>query len=364
MDGWAVRASEVADASAERPAALAVAGFETHAGDAAGALPEGRCSWIATGAPLPSGADAVVPREDARRVDGGRVSILRAPRGRGAFVRRRGDDWGEGETVLAVGTRLGPGGVALAASCGAASLAVYRRPVVGVLATGDELCEPGEPLRPGAIRESNRLLLAGLVRAAGALPVDLGIVRDEREATVRALDDALALHDLVLTAGGASVGERDFVRDALVSLGAAPRFFGVAVKPGKPLAFAVKERAGGGRSACIVLPGNPASALVSCHLFVAPAIRRLTGRADVEPPSLAATLAADAAAAPERRTYVRARLVAGERGLLARPLSRQASGSVRSNALANALVVLEAGERRREGESVRVEPLFGEGEWG
>jgi molybdopterin molybdotransferase len=312
---------------------------------------------------LPTGADTVVPREDARREPDDHVSFHHAPRGVGAFVRRKGDDWAEGEELLAPGVRLGAGAVALAASCGAVDLAVFRAPRVALIATGDELIEPGTSLRPGTIRESNRLMLGGLARSLGALPVDLGIVPDDREATVRALDAALSLYALVLTIGGASVGERDFVRDALSALGSSPRFFGVAIKPGRPIAMALRERSDGGLSACIVLPGNPASALTGFHLFVAPAIRRLQGCARVDPPFLMAMLETDARAAPERRTYLRARLRSAEAGLSVLPLSRQASGSVRSNALANALIVLEAGERRARGERVRVEPLLGEGGW-
>jgi len=367
MDGYAVRAAEVARASAESPVRLPIA-FETHAGDARGALEPGHVSWIATGASLPQGADAVVPREVVLREAGDAAgapgaAIFRAPVVRpGAFVRRAGDDWSAGETLLAPGAHLGPAVLALAASAGAAELTVRRRPTVGLLATGDELREPGRddaPLPPGAVRESNRIMLGGLATALGAAVTDLGIVRDDLAATTRALDDALLRFDLVLTIGGASVGERDLVRPALAALGCAPRFMGVAVKPGKPLALAVRERPDGTRGVCIVLPGNPASALTGFHLFVAPALRRLLGHEAVEPAALDAVLASDAAGSPDRRTYLRARLTLGAGGLRARPLARQASGSVRGNAEANALVVLEAGARKRAGESVRVEPLPG-----
>ncbi len=354
MDGYAVRSVDVAAATEAAPAVLPVA-FEIHAGGgpAGQALPAGAAAWIATGAPLPVGADGIIPREwtspdAARRA----VRVNRPAAGPGVYIRRRGEDYAPGEVVLAAGTPLTPGRVALAASAGAAALAVRRRPRVAILATGDELLEPGTPLRPGFIRESNRLLLAGLVAAAGGEPFDLGIVRDDLDETVRALDRALG-YDLALTSGGASVGEHDFVRQALERLGAPPRFWRVNLKPGKPLAFAVR-----GAAAAFALPGNPNSARVTFHLFVAPAIRALAGRADVEPLALEATLEEDFEAAPDRRTYARARLRAGPVGaLLVRPLPRQASGSVRSLAEANALLVLPEGARAAAGSRVRGEPL-------
>jgi molybdopterin molybdotransferase len=297
-----------------------------------------------------------VPREWTRSRSG-RVAVSKPSSG--LFIRRAGDDWAAGEEVLAAGAVLTPGRVALAASCGAADLEVRRRPRVAILATGDELVEPGAALRPGAIRESNRLLLAGLVREAGGEPEVFAIVPDEREATERAIAGALERHDVVVTSGGASVGEKDFVAAALARIGAPPRFHGVAVKPGKPLAFATRERPGGAAPVAIfALPGNPASAFVSFHLFVGPALRRLSGRRDLEPLALEAAAAASLdAGASSRRTYVRGQVRVRGGALVAAPLARQASGSVRSLAEANALIVLDPGARVERGAPVRVEPI-------
>lgn len=365
MDGYAVRAADVAAASEARPVVLPV-----EAGLFAGTAPArplapGRAVRIMTGAPVPAGADAIIPREWTRE-RAAEVEVLRPAAAPGTFIRWRASDYDAGEEVLRPGTRLGPAMVGLACSAGAASLTVFRRPRVALLATGDELLEPGAPLVPGAIRESNRFLLAGLAAAAGGEPLDLGIARDEPADLEAKLRAAFETADVVVTTGGVSVGERDLVRATLAKIGVESRFWKVAAKPGKPFAFGLF-----GAKATFGLPGNPASALVTFHLFVAPALRRLQGAARVEPLALEAVLDAEATAPPDRRTYLRARLRVGpDGGLRVRPLANQAAGAIRTLALANALLVVpeEAG-RLAAGTRARVEPLdwpdpAGEGEGG
>jgi molybdopterin molybdotransferase len=353
MDGYAVRAADVAGAGPERPATLAVVA-EVHAGEAPAlpALAPGRAARIMTGAPLPPGADAVIPREWTRE-RGAEVDILRPSAGPGVFIRRAGDDYRPGDRLLEPGTRLSPGAIGLAASAGAARLAVHRRPRVALLATGDELLEPDRDLRPGAIRESNRLVLAALARAAGGEPEDIGIARDAPEDLEAKLRAALEAGDVVVSSGGVSVGERDLVRATLARCGVESRFWRVALKPGKPLAFGML-----GPKPVFGLPGNPASSLVTFHLFVAPAIRRLSGLARVEPLALEAVLDEPASAPPDRRAYLRAVLRAAPSGLRVRPLPQQAAGAVRSLAAANALLVLPEGTGTLPaGARARVEPL-------
>ncbi|GIW71628.1 MAG: molybdopterin molybdenumtransferase MoeA [Planctomycetota bacterium] len=358
MDGYAVRHAEVSAATASRPVELAVA-FAVAAGAPPPApLPPGAAARVLTGAPLPPGADAVVPQEwtlplePAPAAAGGpacpqRIRILQPPPGPGAFVRPRAEDFAAGETVLQPGIRLGPGEVALAAAAGAVELEVGRRPRVALLATGSELLPPGAAWRPGAVRESNRFLLEGMLARAGAEVEDFGIVPDEPAAVRAGLVAALAAADLVLSTGGVSVGSTDFVKAEAEALGLVRRFWRVRVRPGKPLYFAVPPGgpSGAGRRAALLgLPGNPASVLVSLVLFALPAVAWLQGAREPAPRRTSAVLAAPAHAPAGRRTYLRARAwLDGAGRLCAQPLARQASGSVRAVAETNAL--LEIGEQ-------------------
>lgn len=353
MDGYAVRAADVARAEASRAVTLEVAlDIPAGAAPARDGLAAGKAARIMTGAPLPPGADAIIPREWTRE-RGAHVDVLQPAGPPGAYIRKEGSDYRAGELVLAPGLRLSPAAVGLAASAGAARLRVHARPRVGILATGDELVEPGEPLRPGTIRESNRLVLAGLAAQAGAIPRDFGIARDEPHDLESRLRAALEESDVVVTSGGVSVGDRDLVRATLARIGVESRFWQVAVKPGKPLAFGML-----GRRAVFGLPGNPASSLVTFHLFVAPAIRRLSGLLGVSPIAVEATLETEAKAPPDRRAYLRAHLSTGPAGLRVRAAKNQAAGALRSLAEANALLVVPEGAGTLPaGARVRVEPL-------
>lgn len=272
MDGYAVRSSDTAGAGADHPATLAVAGSI-----AAGAPPEppveaGHAVRIMTGAPIPPGADAVVMVELTEPDGDDRVRIL-APAQPGLNVRPAGDDIARGQTVFPAGTALTPAHLGVAASLGATELDVHRRPRVGVLSTGDELVEGSAPLHPGQIRESNRALLLGLTAQLGCVAVDLGIARDTETEIDSAIGAAVASCDAVLTSGGVSVGDFDYVKVVLDRLsGGEMRWMQVAVRPAKPFAFGLV-----GHTPVFGLPGNPVSAGISFELFARPALRQMMG---------------------------------------------------------------------------------------
>lgn len=330
MDGYAVRAADVADA----PATLRVSGDIPAGHPATHALEPGTAMRIMTGAFVPEGADTVVQVE---LTDGGleRVTIREALRA-GSNIRRRGEDVRAGDVVLRSGLRIGPAEIALLAGAGRTRVAVGRRPEVAILSTGDELIEAGDAVAPGKIVNTNAHLLAALVREAGAIPRPLGIVRDTREATIAAFERAAA-SDFVISSGGVSVGAYDFVKDALDALGAETKFWRVAMKPGKPV---VLSRLRG--RLVFGLPGNPVSCFVAFHLFVAPALRKAMGQeTPVFPATVMARLTARVRGAAERRVYARVHVEPREGELVAVPLASQSSGALTSMRGANGLAVIE-----------------------
>ncbi len=359
MDGYALRATDVSSASAGEPVALRVVADVPAGWWFEAEIAPVEAVRIMTGAPVPRGADAVVPVEDTRSEARDRVAILRPARA-GAFIRRRGEDFGSGVEVLAAGVPIGPATVALLAAAGLDRARVARRPRVAVIGTGDELVDPAaaEPLRPGQVRSSNNLLLAGLLERAGAEPVDLGIVRDEPRHTEEALERAFGAADAVVTSGGVSVGERDFVKGALERLGATLDFWQVRMKPGKPIVFGRRDG-----KPFFGLPGNPASTFVTFFQLVRPAIHKMQGRHDFALPLPSVRAIADevAAAPPGRRAYLRARatLDARDGRFHVRLAGSQAAGAVRSLALANAFLVIpeEGSGRVAAGDDVQVELL-------
>jgi molybdopterin molybdotransferase len=326
MDGWALRA---ADAARGR---LPIAGVR-FAGAAPGEpLPPGSAVRIFTGAPLPPGADCVVKQEDALQ-DGGVVVISSGPAA-GDFVRPAGEDARAGEVALPAGLPIGPAEIGHAAALGRTHLLVHRRPRIALLATGDELGAVSEPPREGVIFESNSHALAAAARLAGGIPVPLGIARD-RPGEIEALVAAAAgRFDALLTTGGASVGERDLVKDSLRDLGAEERFWRVAMKPGKPFGL---FRLGG--VPVFLCPGNPASASVTFEVFVRPALRRLAGLPGHGRVELRVPLAAPARKPAELAVFVRGNLVDG--AFVASPF--QSSGLTRSLVGQGALAILPAG---------------------
>ena len=330
MDGYAVRAADIADA----PVTLRVSGDIPAGHPAASALEPATAMRIMTGAFVPEGADTVVQVE---LTDGGldRVTITRALK-QGSNIRRRGEDVRAGDVVLRSGLRIGPAEIALLAGAGRTRVSVGRRPEVAILSTGDELIEAGAAAAPGKIVNTNAHLLAALVREAGAIPRPLGIVRDTRDATIAAFDRA-AESDFVISSGGVSVGAYDFVKDALDALGAETKFWRVAMKPGKPVVLSrLRDRLVFG------LPGNPVSCFVAFHLFVAPALRKAMGQgARVFPTVVTARLTARVRGAAERRVYARVHVEPGSGELVATPLASQSSGALTSMRDANGLAVIE-----------------------
>ena len=345
MDGYAVRAADTGSG------ALTIVG-EVAAGEVAQTpLIAGRAMGITTGAALPDGADAVLRVEDAV-VEGDRLSAS-GPLAPGTAVRYRGEDVARGEVLAAAGSVLGVQHVTALASAGVGSVSVHRRPVVHVVATGTELLEVGAPPEPGRIHESNRLTLALLAEQAGAEVVVHPVVPDDPEATVAAIDSALA-GDVLLVSGGVSVGPHDHVKPALQELGVEELFWRVRLKPGKPLWV-------GRRDATLVfgLPGNPLSTVACFLLFVGPALRRLQGERDAAPAFVPARLAVPAGPADGRTTLLTARLARGSDGVLeATPTEGQGSHLTGALAASDGFVVMpHAAGEQPAGAAVQALPL-------
>ncbi len=351
MDGYALRAADTSGATEAAPAELAVAG-ESRAGHPSTAvLGAGEAIQISTGAMVPAGADAVVRVEDT---DGGAETVaVRVEVGLGNDIRRAGEDIAAGARVLAAGTQVGPAEAGVLAAVGRAEAACAIRPAVTVLTTGDELQEPGEPLRPGGIRNSNLHSLAALVERSGARLAAAEIVPDDHARTRDALERALA-GELTVISGGVSVGEHDHVRPALAELGVEQVFWGVALRPGKPTYFGTTP--GGGL--VFGLPGNPVSAIVTFMLFVHPAIRRLLGAHDPAARRATAILDERYAKAPGRAHVIRCRLELADDGWHARPTKDQGSHVLTSMLGADALAIVPSGASDVEaGERVEIELL-------
>lgn len=346
MDGFAVVAADTVDA----PTVLLVVGESRAGRPARVALTPGHAIRISTGAMLPEAADAVVRVEDTReREDGVEVATtVEADHN----VRRAGEDIRAGAVVLKAGARLGPAELGVLAAVGVDTPLCARRPRVSVLTTGDELLAPAEPLRPGAIHDSNRYAIAAQARRAGAEVISVGCVADDPETTVAGLRQALHA-DVVVVCGGVSVGEHDHVKAALARLGVTEEFWRVALRPGHPTWFGVSEQG----ALVFGLPGNPVSAMVTFHLFVRPALLALTGAPDPRP-TRTAVFDDDYAKAPGRTHALRCRLEDGADGRHVRPTGPQGSHVLTSMLGAEALAILESDRGDvRAGESVTIELL-------
>ena len=345
MDGYAVRCADLSSTDRLRLAQ------RIPAGSVGQPLAAGTCARIFTGAPIPPGADAVVMQEQAQ-ADGDQVRFTHRPHP-GEWVRRAGEDIRAGSVVLDAGAALSPQALGLAASVGAASLAVRRRPRVACFFTGNELAMPGEPLPPGGIYNSNRFVLRALLARAGCEIRDIGIVPDTLDATRDALRRAAADADLILTSGGVSVGDEDHVRPAVQAEGGI-ELWSIAVKPGKPLAYGHVRRAAQGRAHFIGLPGNPVSSFVTFLLFVRPFLARLAGAADAAVQALPMRADFDWPRPDRRREFLRVRVNAAG-GLELFP--NQGSGVLTSTVWADGLLDNPPERPIRAGDTVRFLPF-------
>ena len=328
MDGYAVRAADLPQA----PTRLRVVGAVPAGSLFERPLGAGEAVRIFTGAPLPEGADSIVIQEDTEQ-DGDEVIVREVPV-QGVYVRARGLDFNEGDPGVAAGTWLTPRHVGLIAAMDVPWVSVYRRPRVAILSTGDELVMPGEQRRPSQIVSSNAIALSALVRDCGGEPINLGIAADNRDSLERLAAGAEGA-DLLLTTGGASVGDHDLVRAVLAEEQLSLDFWRIAMRPGKPLMFGHL-----GKTPMIGLPGNPVSSLVCGLLFVRPAMERMLGLA--RPPHRLSTaeLTAPLPANDKRQDYMRATLAHGPDGQLsATPFPKQDSSMLRTLSRADGLIV-------------------------
>lgn len=339
MDGYGVRASDIADANEASPVRLQVQGMQLAGGASIEQLTPGHAVRIMTGAPIPPGVDAVVMRElcDESDVAEGQGQVgIRKALGRGEAIRKRGEDVGLDDEIVAKGTWITPGVLNLMASAGHFTASVYRQPEVAILASGDELKELGEPYTDADILNSNAHAVAAAVAAAGGRPHLLGIASDTLDDHIEKIR-AASYADVLLTIGGVSMGTHDFVRPALEALGVELDFWKVAMRPGKPLAFGRK-----GQQAIFGLPGNPVSSLVTFELFVRPALRKMMGSHEQVRRLLRGELVGPGM---KKRAgvafFARARVEVDWTGdLLVKLEEKQGSGQISGLAWANALCVL------------------------
>lgn len=346
MDGYAVK-----EGPAER--VLTVIGESRAGAPAGGRLEAGEAIRISTGAALPEGADAVIRQEDVEERDGQiRPAVHAEP---GAHVRAPGEDVRSGTTVLVAGTVLGPAELGAAVGAGAGALTVSRRPRVAVLTTGDELRAPGEPLGPGEIHNSNATMLRALAARCAAEPLAAMRLDDDPEQTRTGLAVALERADVVVVSGGVSVGPHDHVKPALASLGVRELFWGVALQPGKPTWFGIRDR-----QLVFGLPGNPVSCVVTFTLFVRPALAATQGKAPTQQTAPVARLSAAVKRNPARTQALRVRLEHKDGSTMATPNGPQGSHIVSSLIGADALAFIPAGDGEcPAGQYVALESLPG-----
>jgi len=350
MDGYAVRAEDVQDL----PATLEVIGAAP-AGEAyPGTLRPGQAVRIFTGGPVPDGADAIVIQENTT-TEANSVTVIEGKTTVGRYVRPAGLDFAEGQTLLSAGRALTARDVGLAAGMNVPWIKVRRKPLIALLATGDEIVMPGDPIGPNQIVSSNGLALASFITAAGGRPIDLGISPDSRDA-LKAMAAGARGADMLVTTGGASVGDHDIVQSVLGEVGLELDFWKIAMRPGKPLIF--------GRIAetpILGLPGNPVSALVCALIYLGPAIRAMLGLGDGGAPTASAVLGRDLAANDERQDYLRSRLEPGPGGtMVATPSDAQDSSMFATLAHAQCLVVRAPhAPPAKAGDVVTILPLQG-----
>ncbi len=349
MDGYALRAADVVEGARLRVVGTVAAGQAAER-----PVGTGEAVRIMTGAPIPEGADAVCMVERTSTEERGSVVVVLGPVTPGEYIRRVGEDVAVGQVVIEAGTVLGPAHLGVLASLGELAVLVHRRPRVGVVSTGDELADANEHLKPGAVRDANRPVLLALVRSSGFEATDLGIVPDDEDRIAAVLTEAASRCDALVSSGGVSVGDRDFVQVVLDRLtGGAMRWMQVAIKPAKPLAFGMLAATG---TPVFGLPGNPVSAMVSFEMFVRPALKKLAGHHRLDRAAVDGVADEDLPRAADGKLHL-ARVVAtfGADGRVhVRSSGGQASHMLRATAGANALALLPDGEGVRRGERVPV----------
>lgn len=349
MDGFALRSADVANV----PATLEII-EDIKAGDMPGkTVQAGQCARIMTGAPVPAGADAVIREEDTQEVAATRVQINKTVKS-GNDIRPQGENMRNGDVVLNAGTEITPGVVGVLATVKAAQFAVYRRPRVAILSTGNELEGLDEPIDPNRIPDSNTYALMGQVQALGIEPALLGIARDDPVELEKYLRSGLDF-DVLLVSGGTSVGVHDYVRPTIEKLGVEMKFWRVAVRPGHPLAFGTT-----GTTAVFALPGNPVSSMVCFEEFVLPAMRRMMGYPRLYRRTLTARLAHPVTFSPGRTEFIRVQLTCDAAGYIASSTGTQSSGVLMSMSRADGLLVVPSDSTGLlEGEQVTVQLLDG-----
>lgn len=353
MDGYAVRADDIQGASKQSPVRLSISGELPAGYQSRHPLQKGEALRIMTGAPVPDGADTVVMQEDTR-CTGTSVDILEPPP-RGSNIRKAGEDIAEGQLLFSSGTRIRPAHIGTLASLKRSVLTVYQRPRVAILSTGDELVDIDGDNSGGKIISSNTYSLSALVKENGAVPVNLGIGRDTREALMEKFRQGLHA-DIILSSGGVSVGDYDFVKDVLQELGLDMKFWKVSMRPGQPLAFGMIE----GKPA-FGLPGNPVSVMVSFEQFVRPAIRKMMGYKKIFRPLITCSAAEEITVTRGKKHFIRCVVTADNSGCRASTTGAQGSGMLTSMAMATGLMVIpEDLDRIHPGDRVKVQILDAE----
>lgn len=353
MDGYAVRAADTASSSPDAPAELEIIEDLPAGYVAKRAVGQGQAIHIMTGAPVPEGADTIVRSERTLRVDERRVRILQ-PVEPGTDLRRAGEDLGVGDLIIPSGMLIRPAEVGLLASTNRSYVSVYRRPRVAVLSTGDEIVDVDEPLEDGKIVDSNGYALTALVADAGGIPLRLGICPDTQETLERSLRDGLVA-DAIITSGGVSVGEYDYVKAALEAVGTSMAFWKVSMTPGRPLAFGAIDD-----TIVFGLPGNPVASMVTFELFMRPALLKMQGYTHLYRPTIRAVLQEDIAKSLGRKQFIRVTLERRGDTFFASRTGAQGSGILRSMSIADGLAVShEDQEFMKAGQDIEVMLLGG-----
>lgn len=349
MDGYAVYADECTEG-----AVLKLEGFLPAGGHMTEEVARGTAVKILTGAPIPPGADAVIPFEETEE-KGDRVFVKKALKP-GDHIRFKGEDVKTGEIVLPAGTVLRPSEISMLASFGKLFIPVHRKVRVAIVSTGDELVEPGEALAPGKIINSNSLALAAAVKQAGAIPVMLGIARDNRESLREKLAEGLRA-DALITSAGVSAGDRDYVRDVLGELMVNQAFWKVDIKPGRPTAFGLRDG-----KPVFSLPGNPVSSLLTFEEFVRPALLKMMGHRRVLRPLVKATLKGSVSKKPGRVNFIRVAVEHENGEFVVRSAGKQETGYLKTLLLADGIAIIPAEhDGLKNGDRVDVHLLDGDG---